>query len=376
MRQIIILFFATLSCLISSAEVRIQMEKEAGVYKVPCTVNGLKLKFIFDTGASNVSISSTYADMMLENGYLLKSDIKGSSKVSLADGRIVDNVVINLRSVIIGGQTLENVSAIVVPTQNAPLLLGQSVIQRLGRVSIDGNDLVIHNANIYSEDEMEAIYKKAVDFYRNEIYSEALKYFKIIYDSYGDMTHPRVLFGMGTCCAYFKDYDHAVKYYLKAIDIDDGENEDGILSSVYDKLSLIYYIHEDYNTSIDYALLQLKYAIDDVHKATSYSEIANVYTSLEDYSKADYYADLSINTFQMILKMNILDDRQAHAYIQSYLIKGLALENAHKYEQAIEMYMTGKRKIDLFKNQNMNFDNLTDLFNMNLSSCYDNLVKH
>jgi aspartyl protease family protein len=37
------------------------MQKDGGVYKVPCTVNGLKLEFIFDTGASVVSISLTEA---------------------------------------------------------------------------------------------------------------------------------------------------------------------------------------------------------------------------------------------------------------------------------------------------------------------------
>ena len=118
------------------------MENEGGVYKVPCTINGLKLKFIFDTGASNVCMSQAYAEMMLENGYLNESDIVGMSQSTIADGSNIDNIIINLRKVEIGGLILDNVSAVVVPTQNAPLLLGQSVIQKLGKVTIDGNDLV------------------------------------------------------------------------------------------------------------------------------------------------------------------------------------------------------------------------------------------
>ena len=39
----------------------IQLEKDGGVFKVPCVVNGLKLKLIFDTGASNVCISQSVA---------------------------------------------------------------------------------------------------------------------------------------------------------------------------------------------------------------------------------------------------------------------------------------------------------------------------
>lgn len=34
------------------AQTTIKMEKEGGVYTIPCTVNGIKLKFIFDTGRS------------------------------------------------------------------------------------------------------------------------------------------------------------------------------------------------------------------------------------------------------------------------------------------------------------------------------------
>ena len=114
MKHIIAIFLVLLSCLSIDAEVRIHMEKEGGVYKVPCEVNGLKLKFIFDTGAASVCISETYADMMLDNGYLEESDIKGVSQSTIADGRNIDNVVINLRSVEIGGLSLENVSAVVV----------------------------------------------------------------------------------------------------------------------------------------------------------------------------------------------------------------------------------------------------------------------
>ena len=37
---------------------KVSMRKEGGVYLVPITVNGLNLDFIFDTGASSISLSS------------------------------------------------------------------------------------------------------------------------------------------------------------------------------------------------------------------------------------------------------------------------------------------------------------------------------
>lgn len=39
----------------------IKMQRKGGVSVVPCTVNGLSLSFIFDTGASDVSLSLTEA---------------------------------------------------------------------------------------------------------------------------------------------------------------------------------------------------------------------------------------------------------------------------------------------------------------------------
>ena len=40
---------------------KVYMEKSGGVYFVPITVNGLDLKFIFDTGASSICISAAEA---------------------------------------------------------------------------------------------------------------------------------------------------------------------------------------------------------------------------------------------------------------------------------------------------------------------------
>ena len=126
-----------------SGQTVIQMEKDGGVYKIPCEINGLRLKLIFDTGASNVCISESIAVMMLENGYLEKEDIKGSGSSIVADGRIVDNTHINIKSLKIGELTLNNVEAVVMHHQSAPLLLGQSAIQKLGNISINGDKLIL-----------------------------------------------------------------------------------------------------------------------------------------------------------------------------------------------------------------------------------------
>jgi clan AA aspartic protease (TIGR02281 family) len=123
------------------------MQKEDGVYTIPCMVNGLKLRFIFDTGASNVCISLTEATFMLKNGYLESNDILGNGKSQVADGSLVENKHIILRHIEIGEMNLDNVDAIVMNNMKAPLLLGQSAIQKLGAVQMQGDELILLNGN-------------------------------------------------------------------------------------------------------------------------------------------------------------------------------------------------------------------------------------
>lgn len=117
--------------------VEVPFSKVGNVYKVPCKINNLPLHFIFDTGASDVSISNVEATFMMKNDYLKSTDVMGRQNYLTADGEICEGTVINLRTVNFAGLHLENVKASVVRNQSAPLLLGQSVLNRLGKIEID-----------------------------------------------------------------------------------------------------------------------------------------------------------------------------------------------------------------------------------------------
>ena len=110
---------------------------------VPCEVNGLRLKFVFDTGAAKVSLSQSMAEFMIENDYLSADKIHDTGTVTQADGSSFTVYYVTLDRINIGGCVLSNVEAIITPYQNAPLLLGQSAIQKLGRISIKDNYLII-----------------------------------------------------------------------------------------------------------------------------------------------------------------------------------------------------------------------------------------
>ena len=116
-----------------------------GTFEIPCDINGLQLQMIFDTGASDVTISSVEANFMLKNGYLSEKDVKGKKYYQIANGEISAGTVITLREVKIGDAVLRNVDASVVKSQKAPLLLGQSAMERFGTITIDNinNKLLI-----------------------------------------------------------------------------------------------------------------------------------------------------------------------------------------------------------------------------------------
>ena len=121
----------------------IPFTKEDGVCRVKCQINDLPLSFIFDTGASDVTISMVEATFMVKNGYLSDSDIIGSQRYMDASGNVAVGTVINLKKVDLGDFSLNNVRASVVRNQKAPLLLGQSVLGRLGKVEIDNSKQVL-----------------------------------------------------------------------------------------------------------------------------------------------------------------------------------------------------------------------------------------
>ena len=132
------------STISSTADIsEIPFTKESGVYKVKCQINGLPLHFVFDTGARDVTLSMTEASFMMKNGYLPGNDVIGSQRYMDADGDISVGTVINLKDVNFGGQTLKNVRASVVRNQKDPLLLGQSVLGRLGKIEIDNQKHVL-----------------------------------------------------------------------------------------------------------------------------------------------------------------------------------------------------------------------------------------
>jgi predicted aspartyl protease len=129
----------------SANEVDVPFFEQNGVKLVDVTVNGqFTVKMILDSGCSSTLISIAEAKYLYDKGCFSSNDILGVTKSQIADGSIVEDMVINLKRIVIGGQiSCSNVTATVSSNAQAPLLLGNDVLNRVPSYSVDNENQVI-----------------------------------------------------------------------------------------------------------------------------------------------------------------------------------------------------------------------------------------
>lgn len=122
----------------SGDEIVVPFRNENGVKYVQVKVNGVGFEMIFDTGCSGTLISVAETNYLYQKGKLTKDDFLGTAPSQIADGSIVEDMVVNLKEVVINDQiSCPNVQATVSNNINAPLLLGNEVLDRLATIKID-----------------------------------------------------------------------------------------------------------------------------------------------------------------------------------------------------------------------------------------------
>lgn len=124
--------------------ISVPFKERGGVKYVKVSVNGLEIEMIFDTGCSGTLISVAEANYLYQKGYLTTNDIIGMTQSQIADGSIVENMLVNLKEVIIDGKIqCMNVIATVSSNNNAPLLLGNEVLNRVASYVVDNKNKTI-----------------------------------------------------------------------------------------------------------------------------------------------------------------------------------------------------------------------------------------
>lgn len=311
-------------CLSAFSQERIKMQKEGGVYRIPCTINGLKLKFVFDTGASSICISESVANMMLENEYLSPSDIVGTAQSIVADGRIVDHAKIKLRSLKIGSIEMNNVDAIVVFGQSAPLLLGQTCLSRLGKYTIEGDEFVFGTSKGIdyglenTEEERQKLIDDAFDAYLNGDKITAAEKFEYI-EKLGTLNLSAQIMWAECLEAAGKTTEAINKYlkYLGRYEMNGGDKLE--IANAYFYLGRSYYTEKDYKNAIMYLKKSLTY--EEPYRSITTAAIhliSTSYSNMGDGYNAVYEMDNFIKNYLKDMGINATDcwDKE---YTDSYL---------------------------------------------------------
>ena len=306
MKKLFVVFSLFVS-LTLSASVVINMEQESGVYKVPCVVNGLRMKFILDTGAASVCISETMANFMLDNGYLSESDIVGVGKSTVADGRIVEHTNVILHTIEIGGKLITDVSAVIIKGQSSPLLLGQTALAKIGKVSISGNNLIIEETDGTQSNDVSILHTKACSAWNRDDFQMAAAYFEQYYYSIRNTDSQRNLDktceDIGDCYWELKAWDKVIDWYSKFADkYADAEVNDIALD--YMRIGLCYYNLNTgrENTAIKFfnrAIYQYEHRsnVDFVQIALAYSNKCLCYARVGDYENAYYESVFAVDNY-------------------------------------------------------------------------------
>ncbi|HEY0749074.1 MAG TPA: retropepsin-like aspartic protease [Steroidobacteraceae bacterium] len=123
--------------LIEGGETRIPLVKMSGGLIAPVVINNaLKLNFVVDSGASDVSIPTDVFSRLVRANTVTRADLTGTRPYKNADGQVFHSQTFIIRSLKLGNIEAPNVQA-KVSSSNAPPLLGQSFLKRFKSWSID-----------------------------------------------------------------------------------------------------------------------------------------------------------------------------------------------------------------------------------------------
>lgn len=306
-----------------SGQTIIRMKEDGGVYKIPCTINGIKASFIFDTGASVVSLSKDLANLLESKKVLSKEDYLGNTKTTIADGSQVGVEVVTLKDFEVGGIHLKDVIATVKEGQNVPLLMGQTAIQKLGRISIDKDKLIIHHHSAlltpekiksirtdidryYSDRQYEMVTQKLYQLMEGSTI-DCYDYYRLIVALYHTQQFPEVI-------------DIGKEWEIAQINKDEYESEGILWAMAHTYLTL-----GNYKEAIGYFQRTLKMC--PTHpKGGTLAEIAACYYNLNNKVQTEsfikqaidsQYAYLSIiepTSLSNVIANEVYDDNLGYAY--------------------------------------------------------------
>lgn len=121
----------------------IPIDVDGNVTYIVAKLNGGDVRFILDTGCSDIQVTLAEFLYLKHMGYVSDSDLGEKVECTYANGDKGECHTLNIRRITIGDIDVDSVKCTVEENVDAPRLLGQSVLQRLGEVSIDYKNKLI-----------------------------------------------------------------------------------------------------------------------------------------------------------------------------------------------------------------------------------------
>lgn len=113
-------------------------EDISGVKTVEVKINDcLSCPMIFDTGCSGLSISALELAILYKNGCVSDNEYIGNTYCTIADGSTVEVALYRIEFLQIGELLCQNVTVCVDKNLEAPLLLGQGVLDQVQKYTVD-----------------------------------------------------------------------------------------------------------------------------------------------------------------------------------------------------------------------------------------------
>lgn len=128
---------------LSTEKVCVPFKRTAGeLAEIQVSLNGVPFNMWWDTGATMTCISALELQKLAKEGKIELDDYQGSILTKIADGSTSEALVFNIKEIYIPGTdnqylVLRDIDAAVSASANAPLLIGQNVIQNLPKHTFD-----------------------------------------------------------------------------------------------------------------------------------------------------------------------------------------------------------------------------------------------
>lgn len=112
-------------------------EENNGIYYIDVKLNEVPMKFILDTGCSTMLISKQDADFLISHNLIDKNECCNVVETIDATGQSENVIETSISKLSINSVELNDVPCMISPYPEAPSLLGQAVLSKLGKVTID-----------------------------------------------------------------------------------------------------------------------------------------------------------------------------------------------------------------------------------------------